>query len=449
MKNMLLTGVLMTAVICVFPLFGSVTFAIAQNPISVNGIIRSDTTWTKANSPYNLFGPILVSENVTLTIEPGVVIHLSNGPYIQVNGTLIARGTNTDPIYIDGGSIIFTASSTAWDDDAGTGSIIEKATLSTEIHDASPKINSSHIVITTIHGGSPTIIDNYVGVYISVYDGSPLIANNFFNKSQINVNGGSPVIVNNRIIGVPTIVNGGDSIRGLPYYGINLEGSNITAYIAHNTITRHHVAGINAQDGTITIERNLITNNHFGVEIGQNANVILLNNTIADNEHTGIRAAVPAPSPVILYNNIKNNTLYNMNLGASFDGVGNPVNITASYNWWGTTSQYSINRSIYDFKNDFTLGVVIFVPFLAEPCPQAAPDLNVILPIPVPQVTPSQTASPAHSVAPTHTSTITPNQSVTPSPSPTIPEMNLAAAILVTLVSFVFAVAFKRRYLSR
>jgi len=71
------------------------------NPVraetTVNGIITSDVTWTKANSPYTFKGQFAVDRGVTLTIESGVSININNY-YLQVNGTLIARGTNNDRI---------------------------------------------------------------------------------------------------------------------------------------------------------------------------------------------------------------------------------------------------------------------------------------------------------------------------------------------------------------
>jgi hypothetical protein len=48
-------------------------------------------------------------------------------------------------------------------------------------------------------------------------------------------------------------------------------------------------------------------------------------------------------------------------------------NLNATYNWWGTTDVQAINQSIYDFKNDFSLGVVTFIPFLNSPANQTLP----------------------------------------------------------------------------
>jgi phage gp46-like protein len=75
-----------------------------------SGFIMSNTTWTKANSPYFLTGDVIVPDSVTLTIEPGAVIRfdgsddLSSGEdqnriEIRVSGSLKANGNATDSVY--------------------------------------------------------------------------------------------------------------------------------------------------------------------------------------------------------------------------------------------------------------------------------------------------------------------------------------------------------------
>ncbi|MCK5521486.1 MAG: VCBS repeat-containing protein, partial [Candidatus Marinimicrobia bacterium] len=67
----------------------------------VEGLISTNTTWTKANSPYYVSSSVLVNEDVTLTIEPGVTIQVADDMYVKIKGNLIAEGTEND-------SIIFT-----------------------------------------------------------------------------------------------------------------------------------------------------------------------------------------------------------------------------------------------------------------------------------------------------------------------------------------------------
>ena len=64
----------------------------------VDGPITQDTTWTQANSPYVLTQDIVVQNDVTLTIEPGVRVEGSTGANLIVLGQLIAEGTSSDPI---------------------------------------------------------------------------------------------------------------------------------------------------------------------------------------------------------------------------------------------------------------------------------------------------------------------------------------------------------------
>ncbi len=42
----------------------------------VSGIIDTDTTWTVSESPYRVVGNVRVSEEATLTIDPGVTVTL-------------------------------------------------------------------------------------------------------------------------------------------------------------------------------------------------------------------------------------------------------------------------------------------------------------------------------------------------------------------------------------
>ena len=76
-----------------------------------SGFILSNTTWTKANSPYFLTGDVIVPDSVTLTIEPGVNVRfkaksddMSSGEdqnriEIRVSGSLKANGNATDSVY--------------------------------------------------------------------------------------------------------------------------------------------------------------------------------------------------------------------------------------------------------------------------------------------------------------------------------------------------------------
>ena len=86
---------------------------------------------------------------------------------------------------------------------------------------------------------------------------------------------------------------------------------------------------------------------------------LIRNNTIVGNT-VGFNL-INSPSPTITFNNIQSNIEYSVYLYASSES-----DVNAVFNWWGTTDASAINQSIRDFKNDFNLGVVSFVPFLTE-----------------------------------------------------------------------------------
>jgi hypothetical protein len=155
---------------------------------SVSGLIASDTTWRLASSPYQLTGPVGVARGVTLTIQPGVTVDLVSFG-IQVNGTLIAKGTSDQKITFYSNSqdvsINLAANSTSWDELTGTGCIIQNAIINANlgIGNTSAKIDSN--TLTGQHlltSGSPIISNNIINEEIHVLDGTPIITGNTINS---------------------------------------------------------------------------------------------------------------------------------------------------------------------------------------------------------------------------------------------------------------------------
>lgn len=68
---------------------------------TVSGVINSDQTWSKVNSPYIVEANVLVSTDVTLTIEAGVIIKFKDDTYLRIDGIIIAEGDEDNYIVFE------------------------------------------------------------------------------------------------------------------------------------------------------------------------------------------------------------------------------------------------------------------------------------------------------------------------------------------------------------
>jgi hypothetical protein len=390
-------------------LISTANFSSVSASTEASGIISSDTTWTVASSPYSLTGPVAVNEGVTLTIQPGVTVNI-NSYYIRVNGTLNARGTADSKIIINIGStptyysgIEFKSSSEAWNGQTNSGSILQYAVITSsrtyysaiKLESASPKIDNC--IINS---------DSYDYAIECWYDGSPIISNNNISgKLLSHCYDGYATIVNNTIVGPAEIA-------------INVGGaaavSNNTLSGANQGILCHDIGSTHDFDTLMT--GNLIINNEVGIRVFQglddadspNVKFIIESNTIANNSrgifldsgHSDHQIENP---PIIKNNNLFNNSQYNLETSyySSLD---------ASSNYWGTTNQQTINQTIFDFYDDFNLGIVTFTPFLTEPNPEA-PAMPASKPAPTPTPTPVPTEPPGPTPTPSPSPIPVPGQS--------------------------------------
>jgi len=414
-------------------LFSFANFGFAQSGTQVGGTINVDTTWTQANSPYNLTSPLIVSYGTPLTVQPGVTVNL-NGYNLQVNGILCARGSNGSSIVFDSsgtGNVALTASSTSWNEQTGKGCIIENADFNNAsifISDTAPKLDNNIINVGTnsedgainLESGTAVISDNIIYGDIQCMDGaSPTISDNFI-QGEIYGQGfdiSAPVIINN------TIEGGANQV--LENAGIFADGTNY--YIANNTIFNCGNAIVIAA-GTQVITENLIINNTDAITISGPSSVstTIIHNTICNNTN-GLSSYEFAGSATIAYNNIVNNTQY------SFGG-----NLT--YNWWGTTNQTAIAQMLPN-------GTAIN-PILTSPDTQAPAIPNITT-----APSPSPTPTPTPSTSPTQSQTSTTDSSTNPTSTPTgqptaspyqpataIPEVSTIVALTLLTVSLAIAV---------
>jgi parallel beta-helix repeat protein len=438
--------------------FGGLVFVIdgnlgtASGSTEFNGIINSNTTWTKANSPIDLNGPVAVTAGAVLTIDPGVTINL-NSYSILVNGTLQAIGSVSDPIHFNGGYITFGQTSSVWNEQSGSGCIIENGIIDSPQTYSAIGINSSpKISHDTINGG------------IQVNQNSNcVISNNIINGEIVDSSTGTVTISNNTISN-PSNFDEGYGIHEEPGHAM-ITGNVISnckvgifAYSGNPTVINNTISGCTkglwvVSGSSPDIQGNLITGNVNGVYITSGSSIVQ-GNTITSNTN-GIYVDHEQkyfggyywvePSPTITQNNIYSNS------GKSVFVV-TTNNVTATNNWWGTTDAGAIAQTIHDNKTDYTVGTVTFVPFLTEPNTQVVvPNQNTPTPTTAPMATllPTQTPStPSNSTSPTQNPTATNDQSV----NQTTPRLNfdwVQIAMLVLLAIIAVLLAFAVFYLRK
>ena len=448
-KKTLLSAFLTAILIAGLVLASAMHLGTVQAATEVTGIISSDVTWTTANSPYTLTGNVLVNNGVTLTIQPDVTINLGNY-YILVNGTLVAKGTINSPIRFNGGSITFSGFSVGWNEQTGSGCLVENAFFSsTSVSSESAIKISKSSLDAGITGGGSTISENIIkgdvsgglvsgntitgevsGVTVSnnIITGS--VSGNVVSKNTIT---GGVVARGNCIISENTITGGiegtGNGILVASEYVISGGYPTIEDNLIANTDIGINI-GVLIRDwfsaNIPQIHRNLIMKNSVGIKFtineqnpyGDRKPTSIQDNTISQNE-IGIKIVGSFEHCTVQNNNIQDNSDYNLYL----EGTSNNVDVT--YNWWGTTNEQAISQSIYDFEDDFNLGTVNFVPFLTEPNPEA-PEASY-----VPTTTPSPTSTP--SVSPSPITSPEQEPSPTPSQEPQQLEQEILVGVAITV----------------
>ena len=228
--------------------------------------------WSLANSPYHINGEITVPDDSTLTIEPGVEVVFTWYYKLNVQGRLLAIGTEQD-------YIVFSSSAvTGWH--------------GIRFVDTPASNDSSNIVYCQIQDGkaSGAFPDNCGGAICMSGYGKCVIAHcRIVHNSATYVGGGivlgygaSPVIANNMIANNEAPYGGGLACVGSCH---PLTGNNL---IIHNDAT--NLGG--------------------GIQMNQNSNPILFNNTIAYN-HAGSGGGIDCrdnSDPTLINNIIWDNT---------------------------------------------------------------------------------------------------------------------------------------------
>jgi outer membrane protein assembly factor BamB len=296
----------------------------AFSQTNVSGVISTNTTWTKAASPYIITNNLLVNSGVVLTIESGVEIRFESNLYLKVQGQIIANGTSTEMIKFtsnktvkakgDWGKIWLISTTSSFDSGYNylSGSLFNNCII--EYAQEGIRFDDAQIVLI-----NSRVANNTIGLSFKKSNNS-LFKNNLISENSDGVN--TSIGTENYGVGLNTqvkfienkIVN--NSNVGLSFGGYMIN-SNFNLFKG-NLVANNGGVGLNFSWGDVvqgfnnnTIEYNIIYNNGgTGLVICRDQNFIK-KNVILKNKGDGIGLS---GTYIYIGNQIENNIIgFNQN----------------------------------------------------------------------------------------------------------------------------------------
>ncbi len=159
---------------------------------NLSGVISSDRTLYKSCSPYTVSNNLLIKEGASLVIEPGVVIEVSPGKFIRVEGNIRAVGNSNEYITFESNK-----STKAWNDWKG---IEIRPTSISSIDNNLDYVSGSqfkyvklkhtelgiYVYNTGVHISNSEFSNNYKAIEIRNTDGV-VIDNSIFSDNHIGI----------------------------------------------------------------------------------------------------------------------------------------------------------------------------------------------------------------------------------------------------------------------
>ncbi|MFQ5858408.1 MAG: SBBP repeat-containing protein, partial [Anaerolineae bacterium] len=343
-----------------------------------NYYVDSDTTLTKAESPYVLNGGLTVAAGVTLTIEPGVRLLFPEYSGVSVNGRLVAIGTPQEPIIFS-----HVDPDTRWSgvmvDPSGDPSQPQSVFRYCRIQHADRGIESRNAPIDVQHcwmRGMPTGLNAPPGgIQIEVANGlDARVAGNVApniamylgsgNPAQVTVedNRGSFIFLRSGYTANPASVR-----RNLLDGGIVVEGAT-NLEMEGNQLGRPLECTPTA-DAPVTFNGNLIeTDYQINGLCRDGTSFTARHNTVTNG--FSLSWADPAADLLSLLDIHFNNILGGANYFLPAEvNIASTQTVDLSQNWWGTTDTNEVRALINDQEDDPNRGRAISNPILTAPDP--------------------------------------------------------------------------------
>ncbi len=325
---------------------------------NVSGGIYLDTTWTLSNSPYVIIDTVVVFPNVTLTIEPGVVVKFENNKRIELRqARLIAEGTIND-------SITFTSNSPL-----PTSGIWGEILLNGGNFQGWLNAKFNYCNFKYAHYGIYYDVLSYQGTYDTLTINNSSFEYNVygFHQNQITLINkiDTSNFIYNTYAGIRLATNSNINSCNVSYNNIGItmftNGSNI---INNCTILYNTNEGI-GMSATISGTADSIINcrikfNGIGISTHYYIYPTIISRNVIENDSIGILLNNSVDN--IYCNKICNNTSYNL----YYSVTGGNVNIPNNY--WCTSDFAQISSGIYDGYDNINLGLVNYQPIDTMQC---------------------------------------------------------------------------------
>jgi outer membrane protein assembly factor BamB/DNA-binding MarR family transcriptional regulator len=277
----------------------------------------------------------------------------------------------------------------------GTLTIIECLLSRNIANGVIPQLGGGILNSGTVYINNSTISHNEAEFGGGVYNtGSAIMDSCILSNNTAYVGGGGIGTDGGDFTIYSSIMENNDALQGGAIWNIAGSMVVINTTIQNNYATEQDGGGIENAYGILSISNSIIKGNTAlqdggGLEIGQSSNVDIIYTDISENSadigggiHIRQGASVSINYTSLIGNTVTNygagicgnpTEIYNSNLNNTNHNiwVTEAPDVYAPNNWWGTSDIGLINLSIHDYYDDFSLGEVIFLPFLMEPNPNA------------------------------------------------------------------------------
>ena len=262
-------------------LFSTLLSASGNTPVS--GTIGTNSVWSAAAAPFVVSEDVVVAGNAVLTVEPGVEIRFDPDTSLSIsNGTLVARGTELDPI-------VFSARGGPPDADSNRWGAVRFANGAADavFTPGGTYVEGSILEHTVLRFGGGTNIEGVIHVVKShPYVCDSLVESNATGGVYYdNEDSAGVVVLSRNTIRHNRSAGNGGGVRLLRCSGVSLSGNTVDDNVAGGK-----GGGLYLQDcpaaflTNTTLRGNVSIQEGGGVALLNSANAVLVESTIEDNE---------------------------------------------------------------------------------------------------------------------------------------------------------------------